>query len=140
MDPVTAARRGLFYISIIKRRTHAGIAIIIRVGIRQPAIRATLFLRPDLDVGIPVALDILLFIEVIPVARFQLKDKPGINLLLIFYPLSDGEIDDKLLPVTNNINMIITRISIYTNFPSPCNITSAIRSSIFKTSSGAFRG
>ena len=39
----------------------------------------TLFLRPDLVVGIPVALAIFFFADVMPSARFQLKERLGIN-------------------------------------------------------------
>lgn len=42
-----------------------------------------LFLRPCLVVGIPVALAIFLFIPVMPNARFQLKEKPGIMLFFL---------------------------------------------------------
>lgn len=44
-----------------------------------PNIFPTLFLRPDLVVGIPVALAIFLFADVMPSARFQLKERPGTN-------------------------------------------------------------
>jgi hypothetical protein len=40
--------------------------------------------RPALVVGIPVAFEIFLFIFVIPSARFQLKDRPGILLFAIW--------------------------------------------------------
>nr|DAY49717.1 MAG TPA: hypothetical protein [Caudoviricetes sp.] len=41
--------------------------------------------RPALVVGIPVAFEIFLFIFVIPSARFQLKDRPGILLFDIWH-------------------------------------------------------
>lgn len=40
--------------------------------------------RPALVVGIPVAFEIFLFVFVIPSARFQLKDRPGILLFAIW--------------------------------------------------------
>lgn len=43
---------------------------------------ANLFLLPDLVVGMPVAFDIFRLAFVIPNARFQLKDNPGILNLL----------------------------------------------------------
>jgi len=48
------------------------------VGMRQPVILPILACRPCLDVGIPVALAIFRLAEVIPSARFQLNDNPGI--------------------------------------------------------------
>lgn len=39
---------------------------------------ANLFLRPAFDVGMPLAFAIFRFAVVMPSARFQLKDRPGI--------------------------------------------------------------
>lgn len=44
----------------------------------MPNILPTLFRRPDLVVGMPVALAIFLFAEVMPSALFQLNESPGI--------------------------------------------------------------
>lgn len=48
-----------------------------------PSIFPTLFLRPCLVVGIPVALAIFLFADVTPVAFLQLNDNPGIPLFFL---------------------------------------------------------
>ena len=66
-----------------------------RVGYLIPNILPTLFRRPDLVVGMPVALAIFLFAEVMPSALFQLNESPGIlnfffainisSLLLLIY-------------------------------------------------------
>lgn len=58
----------------------------INIGKIQPPpvkILPTLFLLPDLVVGIPVALAIRRFTFVIPNARFVLNDKPGIPLFFL---------------------------------------------------------
>lgn len=54
----------------------------------MPKIFPILFRLPDLVVGIPVAFAILRFAAVMPVARFQLKDRPGIFKLLFFFAIS----------------------------------------------------
>ena len=67
------------------RKNATIIAVIQSIGTIQPppvSILNILFRRPVLVVGIPVAFAILRFADVMPNARFQLKDNPGIPLLL----------------------------------------------------------
>jgi hypothetical protein len=54
----------------------------------MPSIFPSLFRLPCFVVGIPVALAILRFAEVIPNARFQLKDRPGIFREDFFFAIS----------------------------------------------------
>ena len=54
----------------------------------MPSSLPSLFLRPCLVVGIPVAFATFLFAEVIPKARFQLKDRPGMPAFFFAIPLT----------------------------------------------------